>query len=868
MARPAVYSARELVRPRLRSGMSMRSYAETTQCSIGIGWRRQGQDCRIKYTPAYPTRMCYRSFSQSIPLRLTSPQMETDILSSPLSPTLADSTGGAKEMLESSQLNGIDDGIPDDHKHIPKQSSHTTRIFFQSVAPHVETRTMIHLTKQLSRIVSRGHHKFDTQDRAGKKATLKRRLDAMFEPIGKGALYKPPVGTWSLKGHPWLKPIIYSFFMGKLLDKPRKEVAVPLDIGDPTYPPNQNTIEHEKHLDTLMKAQEASLSHPIFWSDKAMRESGYAFNRRGGKTLKDAREDKKQKHEQKLAKLHSRKSESKLQKEAETMMDMLVARLPPPHFNKLMGALEAFKNLESSSSPKENAKEATNDSSDSWYIDSDSGSKSLPELPESSSRASHTDWKKHRIPVLAKFLDSTSPSHAHLVVVELGRYFYVELPGVSRKEAEEGDDVESDHTTKSDENRRIAAKAIKNQRKLHTMEKKYYKSREDFVEKLMELQHEFASWEKESDDVIEEITEKVVYRETVLGDSRSQSEDLDEGGGEADVDVTADLVAGGIRIGSLKKEQEEELAETLVELQRMGLRTGDEKRSRGRPKKGHHLKFTAIRMEQKDDLSALEPESSLDSASNREAELKERIVFINNLPIDITEAEIDQIYSRCGSLDSIQLFNKRPDLDPGPMSKKQLEDRRRQDKLRYKKNSYLSLKEFRNQRPRTPVYGMLRYKTTEGYQAATIPELCIFGCVIRRHPVLSIKSEEVTKLYLEQLPTDMYAMDVEYKLAKLMQPHNIHIMLDGMKGVGANRSGMDMNDHQDYSNPSSCQVAFEDFHAASQAHQLVRQGGDGKNEDEEEKENIIAYLGDKECQVQWFRTPENAMGYWTRELGF
>ena len=245
---------------------------------------------------------------------------------------------------------------------------------------------------------------------------------------------------------------------------------------------------------------------------------------------------------------------------------------------------------------------------------------------------------------------------------------------------------------------------------------------------------------------------------------------------------------------------------------------------------------------------------------NTDAELEERIVFINNLPIDTTESEIDQIYSRCGALESIQLYNLRPELDPGPLSQKEQKERRRR-KVR-NRNLYLSHNEFQRQRPRTPVYGMLRFKDAKGYKVATSPELCIFGTVIKRHPVLSIKHSDMNTLYLEQTPEDLYSMQLEYKLAQLLHPHNVHIMTDGMNGVGKNGSN---EDDQEYSKPASCQVKFEDFHTAYQAYQWIRQGVDGN--EVEDSDNRATFVGD-ECQVHWFQTPHNSMEYWTRELSF
>ena len=230
--------------------------------------------------------------------------------------------------------------------------------------------------------------------------------------------------------------------------------------------------------------------------------------------------------------------------------------------------------------------------------------------------------------------------------------------------------------------------------------------------------------------------------------------------------------------------------------------------------------------------------------STEPAELEENILFINNLPIDITEEEIDDIYSRFGPLDSIELFNLRPDLDPGPLTKK-MKERRKKSRM---KNSFSSF-EIRQHRPRSPVYGMLRFQTDEGYKIATSPELCIFGCVIRRHPVLSIKHDDLQTLYLEQFQSDLSPLDVENQLSQLLQ---LHVMLDGMKGVGRNELVTDTSLSKRL--PVSCQVKFDNFHEAFQAYQLLQEG-------------VSPLMGEK-SQVNWFRTPANALDWWTRDLHF
>ena len=269
---------------------------------------------------------------------------------------------------------------------------------------------------------------------------------------------------------------------------------------------------------------------------------------------------------------------------------------------------------------------------------------------------------------------------------------------------------------------------------------------------------------------------------------------------------------------------------------------------------GIHLRFTGVRKED----SSVDSSVSTDVSPATESDLEQRLVFVNNLPIDTTEEEIDQIYSRFGALDSIRLFNLRPDLDPGPLNKAQMAERRRNSRM---KNKYSNELTFRQQRPRTPVYGMLTFKDAEGFKTATCPELSIFGCVIRRHPVMSIKPQDMSTLYLDNIPQNLYSMDVEYKLARCLHPHQVYVMLDGMKGVGKDE---EKGSSQDYSEPASCEIKFEDFQTASQAYNWIRAGADGTVGEE----SNVTLMGGEDCRLHWFRTPQDGMKYWTRELNF
>ena len=244
-----------------------------------------------------------------------------------------------------------------------------------------------------------------------------------------------------------------------------------------------------------------------------------------------------------------------------------------------------------------------------------------------------------------------------------------------------------------------------------------------------------------------------------------------------------------------------------------------------------------------------------------ELEAEEKLVFIDNLPIDTSIEEIDEIYSRCGPLASINLFNLRPDLDPGPLTRAQKEERR----LAKKRSKDRVVDFSSNSRPRTPVYGLLRFHTAEGYRVATDQSLLVLGMNIRRHPVLSLRPRRMKTLYIEQIPQDLHHITVEYNLARLLHDNKIYIGLDGMEGVrnrGAT-SRINGGGHQflGYSFPSSSQIKFEDFKTAWRAYDLLRGaiGDNGRN-------NVSIFEKGRECQVHWMKTPADADGYWSRDI--
>ena len=467
---------------------------------------------------------------------------------------------------------------------IPKQSVQAARILFQTIAPHVEFRTMHQLMKQLTKSIPRErHHLIDNNDSSAKKRALKRRLGLLFDKSSEPGQY-----SWSVKTHLWLEPILYQFMMGKFMDSPdairdaKKAAALAKSLpyqSDKTYPPNRNRVKYEKNVNTLIEARNMSLEYPMFWNAKAMGDSGF-YVKTGKKKNKKQLAAMKESMDQ-IQKLHLEKPASKLKQESENLLEILMHKLPEPHFEKLMKELERFAEVDGNLAEKKRK---------SWYIEDDNYSASTKKQTAANAKPLQDikpkDAKQNKITVLGNALSDISRSHSHLVAVELGRYFYVDLlvktDGKSKSSAKQAagpDDKNQAAAAPPAEEPNVSDSmplspqatiaAIRKNRKLSDTEKAYEKLRNNFVERLLQLQHEFASWEDMDDDA---------------GDD----EIIDNG------DISSDLKVKQFQREQMnykadeRMQQKEALAETLLELQKMGLRKDDDgkKLSRGRRKKG------------------------------------------------------------------------------------------------------------------------------------------------------------------------------------------------------------------------------------------------------------------------------------------
>lgn len=238
----------------------------------------------------------------------------------------------------------------------------------------------------------------------------------------------------------------------------------------------------------------------------------------------------------------------------------------------------------------------------------------------------------------------------------------------------------------------------------------------------------------------------------------------------------------------------------------------------------------------------------------------ENMIIVDNLPVDITEMELFELYSRCGAIESLKIFNYRPDLDPGPLNMKQLKERKKRQRMsRHKQPN------GRWTNPRTPVYGLITFSSHEAYKNAIDSHLRIFGMVVRKHAIRSLFCSNVTTLYIENIPRGISAADLEYELSKTLKEENIYVWL--------NRQPHGVSD------VTSCEIKFQSFEIAFGCYDRVRvtveRLVDGVAEHRVSNEQtgddaqpVIDDDGVSRLAVNFLRTPYDAHMYWTREKGF
>lgn len=219
---------------------------------------------------------------------------------------------------------------------------------------------------------------------------------------------------------------------------------------------------------------------------------------------------------------------------------------------------------------------------------------------------------------------------------------------------------------------------------------------------------------------------------------------------------------------------------------------------------------------------AFEAMTSSDPKITQEDPDLRRMVFLDNLPVDMTEKAIFELYSRCGKISSVKIFQQRPDLDPGPLTTRALAKKRKQ---RLRKGKDIS----KWKRQRCPVYALIDFADDEGYRRATDDTLRLFGMVIEYHDVRSIPARNMTTLFVEDLQCQVGGKSLVNSFEDLL-PDDWTVCLQS----GQNQNAL----------VASAEVQFPTFTDAYRAFQII------------DAASIAS--------VQWMRTPKDASEWWTR----
>lgn len=732
-------------------------------------------------------------------------------------------------------------------ENVPLQTVEDAGLLFDALAPHLEQKVLKALSVRMRNF---SKESFPQGEIGGNGAplTLIGRVDSIFDDTRKRSRNKKKSHhrkrkrsrtLMTLESHPWMKPLLTQFFVGdrmlqegkydfggmapgagredsRLQDEhatPNTAVDAALWVwSDPTYPPNLNRQNFDQNVATLMKAREVSVKHPLFWTSRQQRKQKRLLKRKMRRTASKPKGQKSESEVEASEKeggefSHDRDDQiqisesSQLVKEKEDLQNAV-----PPSSVQLDAALSdqlvkihGHKSTETLRAEAEAVVSILADCLPTCYYDqllemfdvyassedSESDGSAIGNLRLTEGLDTSPSQTSSRMRLLFPNVKNRARSHVHLVASCLAEFFYIDMSSLS------GSDLGSQKNGSSEVLDSRPSGSISFD--LHEARKEreaWNIKRESVAQSFLESQHSFVSPQQSPEDVVP-LNEQVASQQQILE----------------------------------KVPLKEQMADTIEELDELrtrpsdGVKIGGDRayeRKQGKQKKNLHLVFDALML--KDTWGPTTVAS-------------DRMVFIDNLPIDIDESELTDLYSRCGPVESVQIFNRRPDLDPGDLSRKKVAEMRRKSRLS------MSSRRKGHGRNRTPVYGVITFATEGGYDSATDAPLSIFGMVIRRHAVRSVRARDMTRLYIENIPPGFYSLDIEVKLSRELHP-DITVCLD----MG----------HHDYSEPSSCEIKFPSFDMAYHAFMKLRE----------------VDMGSEDAALNWMRTPENAQGYWCREIGF
>lgn len=755
-----------------------------------------------------------------------------------------------------------------------QQTKKNAQTLFDYIAPHISHAALLELKDKIQEFEQQMEKEMDMYNQMNvkkrgrkkkkKEESLKRimdhqtiigAIDTYFSKQGDTKTTKRKKPTKkdkekvdaTLNEFPWIKSLLAQFFAGPV-DTQRKEdnnISDDIEIEremeklnlsksesmiqfdailgmtqlwrDDSFSPNINRQNFEHDVSTLMLAREMCLESPFFWSNNQRRRQ--KFKRYAW--VEETR-DNPTDHTMFQKDLHYEKSSDTLRKEAESMISLLAFRLPPEEYRQTISLFETYGKAVSRSIKN------NEDVSLQPYCDVDSIQDDKPEVMK----------------MLFPNLKGRVGFHVHLVATELAEFFYVEIPNNSDE-----DELPLKSRTTGDIEIMKQQRLGKSDSRINEAWDEWNDLRDNMVRLSLSAQHMYCRLNSAMKRA------ELGKISSTQNEDKEKKEEDDEEGTESH-DESSNIAPNEKEVEQImikySRENHERTEELMAKLDE--LRTNEdgelvghsvnENTRIGKPPKRASLRFDCYLLSKR-----FGPYGSLDTAldadiDGREESIREsldsdiamllpstkRTIFVDNLPIDITKEELEYLYSRCGPIKKLEIFNLRPDLDPGALSmKKVLHQRRKNRKTGGSKDA------GETHINRSPVYALIEFEGDDGYRTATIQMLRIFGMVIRRQAAKSHPARSTNKIFIENIPQGLYSMDIEIKLSEVLHP-DIYVSLS---------LGQHIN-----SEPSNCILSFPTFEIAYYAYQKLQ--------------NVN--FGSDECVMHWMKTPPNAMGYWTREI--
>lgn len=408
---------------------------------------------------------------------------------------------------------------------------------------------------------------------------------------------------------------------------------------------------------------------------------------------------------------------------------------------------------------------------------------------------------KKQIRILYTNIRVITQSHIHLIAPDLADFLYVNVLD-DPKEVDA-----SNHSTNSDEN------VVSLDPRIVASQKEFESIFDEFVDSFEIVQK--ILWKEFQLKKKDQMQAEIRYEDTRSNDLMVEDDDSEESILESFNDATEDSLETVSKKSKTKKENRRKSPRQYMLFEAMTL----EDKKEGRTSTSTFTSSPPLFL----------PDFPSESPNDR-------LVIVDNLPIDISENYLLDAFSRCGPIESVTVFNRRPHLDPG---------RRSTDSRKKIRNPSA----FRQQwhRPRTPLYAMILFENAHGATKATVDPLRIFGMVLDRHLVRSYPSKEMTKLYLEDISEKYDLTSIEYNLSKTLDPE-LYVCLD------IDSDQRQTSRRRQRQSSSSCVIQFPNFEAAYWSYLKLS--------------TELKLLEDDDCVLQWMKTPHDAMLYWTRKLNF